>query len=138
MIDLLKPRAKTLGQFVTDGRLFFVEDVDYDPAAVAKHLHAPGGRELLLAVQSTLDAVPVFDQGAIEEALRGLAAQRGIKPALPDSYDSRRRHRQDREPGSVRSPRVARTRAHPSPDRECSDPRHRVTGDDTPKFTHLY
>ena len=83
VIDLLKPRAKTLGQFVTDGRLFFVDDVDYDPAAVAKHLHAAGSRELLSAVQTSLDALPAFTQGPIEEALRGLAAQRGIKPALP-------------------------------------------------------
>ncbi|MEO7272303.1 MAG: glutamate--tRNA ligase, partial [Vicinamibacterales bacterium] len=83
VIELLKPRAKTLGQFVTDGRLFFVEEVDYDPAAVAKHLHAPGSRELLSAVQTALNGLPAFTQGLIEEVLRSLAAQRGIKPALP-------------------------------------------------------
>ena len=83
MIELLKPRARTLGQFVTDGRLFFVEEVDYDPAAVAKYLHAAGSRELLSAVQERLQGLPVFSREAIEAALRGLAAERGLKPALP-------------------------------------------------------
>jgi len=83
VIELLKPRARTLGQFVTDGRLFFVEAVDYDPAAVAKYLHAAGGRELLSAVQERLQRLPVFSREAIEAALRGLAAERGLKPALP-------------------------------------------------------
>ena len=83
VIELLKPRARTLGQFVTDGRLFLVEEVDYDPAAVAKYLHAAGSRELLSAVQERLQGLPVFSREAIEAALRGLAAERGLKPALP-------------------------------------------------------
>ena len=83
VVDLLKPRARTLTQFVSDGRLFFVEDVDYDPAAVAKILQAPGSRPLLTAVQASFDALPEFTQGPLEAALRGLAASRGIKPAVP-------------------------------------------------------
>jgi len=82
VIELLKPRARTLGQFVTDGRLFFVEDVEYDPAAVAKYLQPAGSHELLSAVESSLHALPVFTREPIEAALRGLAAQRGVKPAL--------------------------------------------------------
>ena len=42
VIELLKPRAKRLGQFVDDGRIFFVEDVEYDPAAVKKFLQPAG------------------------------------------------------------------------------------------------
>ena len=45
VIELLKPRAKRLGQFVDDGRLFFVEDVEYDPTAVKKFLQPAGMRD---------------------------------------------------------------------------------------------
>jgi glutamyl-tRNA synthetase len=83
VVDLLKPRARMLTQFVTDGRLFFVEDVDYDPAAVAKFLQPPGSRALLTAVQASFDALPDFTQAPLEAALRGLAAAHGVKPALP-------------------------------------------------------
>ena len=82
VIELLKPRTRTLGQFVTDGRLFFGDDVDYDPAAVAKYLQPAGSGVLLQAVRESLRAVSAFEQGPIEEALRGLAAARGIKPAV--------------------------------------------------------
>ena len=84
VLELLKPRAKRLGQFVDDGRLFFVEAVDYDPAAVAKHLQAAGMPEHLAALLA-LDALAEFDAAPIEAALRGLADARGVKPAALDS-----------------------------------------------------
>ena len=38
VLELLKPRAKRLDDFVELGRYFFVSEPTYDPAAVAKHL----------------------------------------------------------------------------------------------------
>jgi len=80
IIELLKPRAKTLRQFVDDARPFLAERVDYDPAAVAKHL---GGDmpDLLLAYRDALRALEPFEPAALEAALRQLASNRGIKAA---------------------------------------------------------
>ncbi len=58
MIELLKPRAKRLGQFVDDGRLFFVEDVEYDPAAVRKFLQPAGMPEHLAALRRRSTPLP--------------------------------------------------------------------------------
>ena len=81
VIELLKPRAKRLGQFVDDGRLFFVEDVEYDPTAVKKFLQPAGMREHLASLRLALDAVSPFEAVPLEAALRALAEARGIKPA---------------------------------------------------------
>ena len=81
VIDLLKPRARRLGQFVDDGRLFFAEEVEYDPAAVKKHLKPAGIRDHLLALAGAFEQLPGFDQAATESSLRALAEVRGIKPA---------------------------------------------------------
>ena len=81
VIELLKPRAKRLGQFVDDGRLFFVEDVEYDPTAVKKFLQPAGMPEHLASLRLALDAVSPFEAVPLEAALRALADARGIKPA---------------------------------------------------------
>jgi glutamyl-tRNA synthetase len=81
VIELLKPRAKKLGQFLDDGRLFLVEDVEYDPAAVKKFLQPAGMREHLSALRSALERVEPFEQAPLEAALRGLAEAQGLKPA---------------------------------------------------------
>jgi len=81
VIELLKPRAKRLGQFVDDGRIFFVEDVEYDPAAVRKFLQPAGMPEHLATLRWALDAVAPFEAAVLEAALRALAEARGIKPA---------------------------------------------------------
>ena len=83
VIELLKPRAKRLGQFVDDGRLFFVEDVDYDPAAVAKYLQRGRHAEHLLrrCRNGVRRRCRRSHATALEAALRALAAERGIKPA---------------------------------------------------------
>ena len=81
VIELLKPRAKRLGQFVDDGRLFFVEDVEYDPTAVKKFLQPAGMREHLASFLLALGTVAPFEAVALEAALRALAEARGIKPA---------------------------------------------------------
>src|SRR5574339_879984 len=80
IIELLKPRAKTLRQFVDDARPFLAQSVDYDPAAVAKHL---GGDmpDHLLAYRDALRTLEPFEPAALEAALRELAVHRGIKTA---------------------------------------------------------
>ncbi len=81
VLELLKPRAKRLDDFVAQGRVFFADGVEYDPAAVDKHLRADAMRDHLLAVAAAFDALPSFDVVATEAALRDTAEARGVKAA---------------------------------------------------------
>jgi glutamyl/glutaminyl-tRNA synthetase len=81
VLELLKPRAKRLGQLMEDGRLFFADEVSYDPGAVTKFLEPPGVGEHLRAVADAFARVEPYAAGALERALRELAAERGVKPA---------------------------------------------------------
>src|SRR5262249_4889699 len=40
VLELFRPRAKRLDDFVSQSRFFFADAIDYDAAAVAKHLRA--------------------------------------------------------------------------------------------------
>jgi glutamyl-tRNA synthetase len=79
VIDLLKPRARTLNDFVPQLRPFLSDHVERDPAAVAKHLAAPEIPGLLRAWRDRLADVQPFDRQTIEAALRSLAQERGVK-----------------------------------------------------------
>jgi glutamyl-tRNA synthetase len=81
VIELLKPRAKKLGDLADHGRYFFAEPEGYDEAAVEKHLASPGLAAQLAAWGGALAKVDPFTPAAIEEALRGCAAALGIKAA---------------------------------------------------------
>ena len=83
VLELFRPRAKRLDDFVTLSRFFFV-DVDalaYDAAAVEKHLRAADMDEHLAAVDAAFAALDTFDPIAIEAALRSVADARGVKAA---------------------------------------------------------
>jgi glutamyl-tRNA synthetase len=82
IVELLKPRAKKLGQFVEAGRLFFVEEVDFDPAAVAKFLQPAGTRGHLAELRARFEAVEPFLQAPLEAALREVAERLGVKPGV--------------------------------------------------------
>jgi len=79
VLELLVARAKRLPDFVTQGAFFFKEEVDYDPAAVAKHLQADGVTAHLKALLEEWKALPEFDAATTEAALRRVAEARGLK-----------------------------------------------------------
>jgi glutamyl-tRNA synthetase len=81
VLELLKPRAKRLDEFVDLGRYFFTEAVDYDPKAVDKHLRAEGIAAHLGALSDVFSKIPTFDAAETELALRGVADARGVKAA---------------------------------------------------------
>jgi glutamyl-tRNA synthetase len=81
VIDLLKPRSRKPADFVEHGRFFFVDTVEYDPAAVRKHLALPGLADHVRALRAALAAVDPFEAAAIEAALREVAGARGVKAA---------------------------------------------------------
>jgi glutamyl-tRNA synthetase len=81
VLELLRPRARRLGDFVEQGKFFFTDVVQYDPVAVDKHLRAPGMEQHLSAVDEALAGLETFDPGSLEAALRGVAAARGVPAA---------------------------------------------------------
>jgi len=81
VLELLKPRARKLTDFVELGRYFFEEWPAYDPVAVVKHLRSEGMREHLQAMDAAFAAVDSFDAESAEAALRAVAEARGVKAA---------------------------------------------------------
>ena len=79
IIDLLKPRARKLSDIVAQARPFLAETIDYDPAAVAKHLSDPTLRPHLAAWRERLSTVDPFEAATVETALRATAEARGVK-----------------------------------------------------------
>jgi glutamyl-tRNA synthetase len=81
LIDLLKPRIKRLGQFVEEAAPFLRSAVEFDAAAVSRHLAKPELAEPVMALASALEGIEPFERQAIEAILRGLADARGMKAA---------------------------------------------------------
>jgi len=81
VVELLKPRVKRLDDFVEQGRIFFSSSVVFDHAAVEKHLRVDGMGAHLRAIDAAFAALPTFDPGSIEGALRLTAEARGVKAA---------------------------------------------------------
>ena len=81
VLELLKPRAKRLSDFVSQGRLFLSRAVEFDPAAVDKHLRGDRIRNHLVALDAAFAELDTFDQVSTEVALRTTAGARGVKAA---------------------------------------------------------
>jgi glutamyl/glutaminyl-tRNA synthetase len=81
VLELLRPRAHRLGDFVTLGRFFFTDTVEYDAAAVEKYLLSEGMADHLRAVEATITGLADFDPVSIETAVRACAEARGVKAA---------------------------------------------------------
>jgi glutamyl-tRNA synthetase len=79
VLELFKPRAKRLGDYVEQSRFFFSDDVTYDEAAVSKHLRGMG--EHLAAFAAACEELAAFDPVSLEAAVRSVADARGVKAA---------------------------------------------------------
>jgi glutamyl-tRNA synthetase len=80
VLELLKPRVKTLDHLVEELRPFLVEEPEIDPAAAAKHL-PDTVRPLLDRLAATLEGLPAFDAATVEQAVRSTSEAAGIKAA---------------------------------------------------------
>jgi glutamyl-tRNA synthetase len=78
--ELYRPRIRRLDQFVDEARPLLGDTVEYDPAAVAKHLKADV-RGPLAELADTLETIEPFDAAALEAELRRVADARGLKAA---------------------------------------------------------
>jgi glutamyl-tRNA synthetase len=82
VLDLLKPRAKKLHDFVPQLRPFISPAITRDPAAVAKHLSDPAVLAELPAWREELMSIAPFDAATLEQALRRRAESAGIKAGV--------------------------------------------------------
>ena len=81
LLDLLRPRAKRLTDFVEQAHPFLTDTVEYEPEAVEKHLGIVDLAAHLAALALALQTIDPFDSSHVEAAVRGTAAERGIKAA---------------------------------------------------------
>jgi glutamyl-tRNA synthetase len=81
VLELFRPRAKRLDDFAAQSRFFFVDAIEYDEAALAKHVRVDGMTEHLVALAAALAALPAYDAQTVEAALRETAEARGVKAA---------------------------------------------------------
>jgi glutamyl-tRNA synthetase len=69
-------RVKRLDDFMVHGRFFFTDAIEYDQAAVEKHVRVEGMREHLAALEAAFARLEHFDQTSVESALRATAEAR--------------------------------------------------------------
>jgi glutamyl-tRNA synthetase len=81
VLDLFKPRAKRLPEFVERGRPFFADVTAYDEAARRKLWADPKTGEWLSGLADALAAVEPFEPATVEPIVRGFAESHAIKPA---------------------------------------------------------
>ena len=79
VLALVLPRVKRLPDLVEQARPFLAEHVEYEPAAIAKHLSGPDLPEHVGALAAALREADPFDELAIERVLRAVADARRIK-----------------------------------------------------------
>jgi glutamyl-tRNA synthetase len=82
-LDLIRQRFHTLKDFSAQGRAYFSDDFDFEPAAVNKNLRKePKLRELLPAFADRLAKLDSFTAETAEATLRAFAEEQGVKAGL--------------------------------------------------------
>jgi glutamyl-tRNA synthetase len=82
LLELLKPRARSLADFATAFRGYFSDVYPFDNAAVAKFLADESTRQVLAELAARYEALPESSEAAWETTLRELAAEKGVKPGV--------------------------------------------------------
>jgi glutamyl-tRNA synthetase len=73
---IVQDRLRTLSDIEEEHYFFFQTEIEYQPEAVEQHLRVDGVGEFLLAVRDRLKPIEPFETAAIEQAVRGLIAER--------------------------------------------------------------
>ncbi len=79
LIALYKTRLPTLDHFAKLAGFFFIDNVNYDESAVNEFLIKPKVAGYLEKFKQAIEKTEPFEHKAIEESIRGLVAQMGIK-----------------------------------------------------------
>jgi glutamyl-tRNA synthetase len=80
-VELIRARYLTLNDFAGKGRAYFADEFEIVPDAMAK-LDVAEGRALCRELSVRLAATPEFTEASIEEELRKLCAERGVKAGV--------------------------------------------------------
>jgi len=80
-VRVYKERTRTLEDFVSAYKIFFIDQVEYDEKAVEKYLKKPNSKDIIAKCKSALEALKAFDHQSIEDAYRKLADELKIKAA---------------------------------------------------------
>jgi len=79
-VDLIRERFFTLKDFSIQGRAFFSEDFDFDPAAAAKNLKKfPDLQKWLPELAETLETVEDFTHDMLETVIKQFTEEKGTK-----------------------------------------------------------
>ena len=79
IVPLVQDRARTLGELADLMEFFFLE-LEYDPALlVPKKMDGAGALQALVTAEERLGRLQAFDQGSLEDLLRPLAEELGVK-----------------------------------------------------------
>jgi glutamyl-tRNA synthetase len=78
VLDLLRPRLRSVADVADYGRPFFLDDVEYDEGALKKHLNQPALSSILEDLAGEYERAS-FEAPSLERALRALADRAGIK-----------------------------------------------------------
>ena len=79
LLELLRPRAKRLTDFVEQGRPLLAQAVPYEDEAIEKNFSTDEMPGHMAALTAALDGASPFDEPHVEAVVRGTAAERGIK-----------------------------------------------------------
>jgi glutamyl-tRNA synthetase len=79
VVSIMGERLRLPRDILTYGDFFFRDEVVYDPGAMQKQLKGPEAAALLRHLRRALAAAQRFDRDAIEAAIRGAAAERGVE-----------------------------------------------------------
>ena len=78
LLDMLRPRARTVDDIVRQSAPYFGDAVEYDLDAIAKQWKDPATADILADARGSLATATDWNAGPLEEALRGVAERRGI------------------------------------------------------------
>ena len=79
-VNLIRQRFFTLKDFSAQGRAYFSEDFDFDPAAIAKNLTKfPDLKECLPELAERFESMEFFFEDIIEEVVKAFAEEKGTK-----------------------------------------------------------
>ncbi len=79
IIELYRPRAKTLKELAEMSEFFFAEEIRYDEKAVRKFLQKEHGRAILRDVETILTEIDDWDEKSIENGLARYCEEKGLK-----------------------------------------------------------
>jgi glutamyl-tRNA synthetase len=79
LIDLLKVRARTVSDIVSQAPPYFADEIPYEPQAVKQHWKdVAAASDMLRATRERLASLERWDSEAMERALRELGEERGV------------------------------------------------------------